>query len=102
MVPLQHSVSNRHSLPLPVNCAPPYRPSCWFGLRRHRSNPNLTGNPRWALVTCYCALDNPPVAPSTAPRVEILQLGPPDILAVGQRHMAKIESESSVSGSARL
>ena len=57
----------------------------------------MTANPRWALVTCYCALDNPAIAAADTdapPRTAVETLDPHAILEAGQRHMARIATKA--------
>ena len=62
----------------------------------HRSNPNGTPNPRWALVTCYCALDNPSVGASdleSEDRVAVDVLDTDAIVPMAKEHLRRLQAE---------
>eukprot|EP01051_Picozoa_sp_SAG22_P004592 SAG22_NODE_250_length_13779_cov_6.413450_2_plen_91_part_00 len=79
----------------------------------HRSNPNLTEEPRWALVTCYCAVDNPTVGhglpvphttpPLTLPRAALEPMAAEELVGIGRRNLARLhEQEGGGAASAKL
>lgn len=58
----------------------------------HRSDPNDSDDPRWSLICCYSAVDNPPFKGDVQGQYAPLKtLDDAQIMAVGQRHWQEVD-----------